>query len=85
MSALLEIKLPDHVMEHLPEDKTSLVKYLSEHVDDVIKNYEASFQRRVQGVMGGPLSRYEKSILKDFLLDVVLGKTFRNSLEQIAE
>lgn len=71
---MLEIKLPDEVMENLPAETSGIVERLSQHFDEVILTYEIRFQKRVQGVMGGPLSRYEKSILKDFLLDTTLGK-----------
>jgi hypothetical protein len=81
MTGLLEIRLPDEIMENLPSDKSSMVTYLSKHLDKVLEAYDAGFQRRVHGVLGGPLSRYEKSILKDFLLDAVLGKKLREALE----
>lgn len=83
MMSLLEIRLPDDVMDNLPSDKAALVAYLSKHFDQVLEQYEKSFQRRVQGVLGGPLSRYEKSLLKDFLLDMVLGKKLRESVDTI--
>jgi hypothetical protein len=82
MTGLLEIKLPDHVMEHLPSDRSEMILRLSKHVDEVIRQYGISIQNRVPGTMGGPLSRYEKSLLKDFILDMVLGKDLRNALEE---
>jgi hypothetical protein len=82
MSSRLEIKLPDEVMEKLPAGKSELVTFLSRLVDDEIADYEQDFQRRVQGVMGASLSRYEKSMLKDFILDRVLGKELRKHLEE---
>jgi len=82
MTGLLEIKLPDHMLEHLPSDKTEMVAYLSKYTDEVLHQYETRFQRRVPGTMGGPLSRYEKSLLKDFVLDMILGKELREHLEK---
>jgi hypothetical protein len=82
MTGLLEIKLPEHVLEHLPSDKTEMVAYLSKYADEVLRQYEARFQRRVSGTMGGPLSRYEKSLLRDFVLDMILGKELRDHLEK---
>jgi hypothetical protein len=84
MTGLLEIKLPDHVMENLPSDKAGMIVHLSKHVDEVIRQYETSIQKRVSGTMGGPLSRYEKSLLRDFILDMVLGKKLREDLEEQA-
>lgn len=84
MTSLLDIRLPDEVMDNLPSDKQALVAYLSNHFDKVISQYELSFQRRVQGALGGPLSRYEKTMLKDFLLDAVLGKNLRKSIDDAA-
>ena len=81
MTGLLEIKLPDHVMEHLPSDKAEMIAHLSKHVDEVIRQYEISVQKRISGTMGGPLSRYEKSLLRDFILDRILGKELRETLE----
>ena len=80
MTGLLEIKLPDHVMENLPSDKAGMISHLSKYVDEVIRQYEISIQKRVSGTMGGPLSRYEKSFLRDFVLDMVLGKKLREEL-----
>ncbi len=85
MSSRLEIKLPDEVMEKLPSDRAKLISCLSSLVDEEIADYEHDFQRRVQGTMGGPLSRYEKSILRDFILDRILGKELRKHLEEPAQ
>ncbi len=82
MSSNLSIKLPDEVMESLPTNRSELVACLSRLVDEEISDYERDFQRRVQGTMGGPLSRYEKSILRDFILDRILGKELRKHLEE---
>ncbi len=78
----LRIKLPDEVMEKLPSDRAEVVAYLSRYADAVIHQYDMGFQRRVQGTMAGPLSRYEKALLKDFILDMVLGKELREQLEE---
>ncbi len=85
MSSNLSIKLPDEVMESLPTDRSQLVAQLSRLVDEEISDYEQDFRRRVQGTMGGPLSRYEKSILRDFILDRILGKELRKLLEEPAQ
>lgn len=79
---MLEIKLPDHVLENLPKDRAQMLEYLTRYADDVIRQYEERFQSRVQGTMGGPLSRYEKSLLRDFILDMILGKKLRGALEE---
>lgn len=82
MSSGLEIKLPDEVMERMPSNRAEVVAYLSKYADEVIHQYDVGFQRRVQGVMAGPLSRYEKALLKDFILDMTLGKELRQQLEE---
>lgn len=69
----LELKLPEEVLEKIPSGKTEMVKYLATYFDSVIDHYGVRFQKRVQGAMGGPLSRYEKAILKDFLIDLTMG------------
>lgn len=70
----LELKLPDEVMNGIPVGKTEMVSYLSVYFDAVIEKYNQRFQKRVSGIMGQPLSRYEKAILKDMLLDLAIGK-----------
>ena len=69
----IELKLPDEVLENVPSGKDEMIKYLAKYFDVVIDKYDIRFQKRVQGVMGGPLSRYEKSILKDFLIEMAVG------------
>lgn len=69
----IELKLPDEVLENVPSRKDEMVRYLAQYFDGVIEKYEVRFQKRVQGVMAGPLSRYEKSILKDFLIEMAIG------------
>lgn len=69
----LELKLPDDVLESIPSSKEDMVKYLSQYFESVIDQYNSRFQKRVQGAFGGPLSKYERSILKDFLIDVTIG------------
>lgn len=70
----LEIRLPEEVLENMPSGKEEMVKYLAKYFDAVIDNYDNRFQKRVQGPMAGPLTRYEKAILKDFLIEMALGK-----------
>ena len=69
-----ELKLPDEVLENIPSATPEMVKYLARYFESVIDKYDERFQRRMQGNLGGPLSRYERSILKDFLIDLTLGK-----------
>lgn len=71
----LELRLPDEVLENIPSgNRDDVVRYLARYFDTVIDKYDSRFQKRVQGAFGSPLSRYEKSILKDFLIDQALGK-----------
>ena len=74
MTGLLEIRLPDEVMDNLPSEKEAMIVYLSKHFDEVIRNYEQEFTRSVGGFLGQPLSRYEKATIKDFLIRMVLGR-----------
>jgi len=70
----IELKLPDDVLDNIPESKGEMINYLSKYFDGVLDKYNDRFQKRVQGVMGHPLSRYERAILKDLLMDLALGK-----------
>ncbi len=75
MTDQLEIKLPENVLESIPKGREEAAKYLAKYFDLVIAQYDTRFQERVnQGPMAGALSRYEKSILKDFLVDLTMGK-----------
>ena len=77
----LELRLPDEVMENIPSgNREEVVKYLAKYFDTVIDRYDHRFQKRVRGIFGTPLSQYEKSILKDFLIDQTLGKIEEASL-----
>lgn len=69
-----ELKLPSDVLEHIPSGHEDMLRYLAKYFDGVIEAYGIRFQHRVGGAFAGPLSRYEKSILKDFLIDATLGK-----------
>lgn len=69
-----ELKLPPEVLEGIPSGHDEMIRHLSKHFDSVIDKYDSRFQKRVTGAFSGPLSRYEKSILKDFLIDAVIGK-----------
>lgn len=78
---MIELKLPDEVMENIPSgSRDDVVRYLAKYFDSVIAEYDVRFQKRVQGAFGSPLSKYEKSILKDFLIDQTLGRIEENSL-----
>lgn len=70
----LELKLPEEIIESVPSNKEEMVKYLARYFDEAIDKYDTRLQKRVGGVFGVPLSRYEKSLLKDFLIDMSLGK-----------
>lgn len=77
----LELKLPEEVLENIPSgSREEMVKYLAKFFDTVIDKYEVRFQKRVQGSFGAPLSRFEKSLLKDFLIDQALGKIEETTL-----
>ena len=77
---MIDLKLPDEVVENLPEGRDEMVRYLAKYFDTVIAEYDVRFQKRMTGAFGSPLSKYEKSILKDFLIDQTLGKLEENSL-----
>lgn len=81
MTNLLEIKLPDELMETLPSDRTQMIGVLSNHFDEVIRQYEQEFTNSVGGCLGQALSRYEKSMLKDFLIRMTLGKKLSTSVD----
>lgn len=69
-----ELKLPSDILESIPPGQEDMIRFLARYFDGVIDEYDVRFQKRVEGAFGGPLSKYEKSILKDFLIDAVLGK-----------
>lgn len=81
----LELKLPDDVLEHAPKNRNELIAYLSRYFDGVVDQYDGRFQKRVGGLLGAPLSRYEKSLIKDFLIDSTLGKLDEDSQLAAAE
>lgn len=71
----LELRLPDEVMENIPSGNTEeIVRYLARYFDTVIEKYNDRFQKRMRGPLGEPLSKYEKAIIKDFLIDQTLGR-----------
>jgi len=61
-------------MENIPPGKDEMIRYLAKYFDTVIEQYDQRFQRRASGIMAGALSKYEKSMLKDFLIDTVIGR-----------
>lgn len=82
----LELKLPDEVMENIPSgSREEVVRYLARYFDTVIAEYDVRFQKRVTGAFGAPLSKYERAILKDFLIDQTLGKIDEISQVMAAE
>jgi hypothetical protein len=81
----LELKLPDEVMENIPSgNKEDVVRYLAKYFDTIIDRYDHRFQQRITGPLGGPLSNYEKSLLKDFLIDQTLGKIEEATLKEVS-
>ncbi len=80
----LELKLPTEVLDNIPSSKEDMVLYLAKYFDGVISKYDVTFQKRVHGVMGGPLSRYEKSLLKDFLIAMTIGNIEQEQASQLA-
>jgi hypothetical protein len=82
VSPLIEIKLPDDIMENCPQDKAAMGTYLAEYLNKVIAVYEKRFQQRVKGALGGPLSNFEKALLRDFMLEALLGGPLRQSLQE---
>jgi len=69
---MIDVRLPEEVLEGLPAGKDEMVRYLVPYIDAAIAEYEQSLRRRVTGSLGGPLDRHEKSILRDFMLDRIL-------------
>lgn len=69
-----ELKLPPEVLEGIPSGHDEMIRYLSTYFDGVIDKYDQRFKMRVTGAFSGPLSRYEKAILKDFLIDATIGR-----------
>lgn len=80
MKNLIDIKLPDEVETKIQAGAPAM-KTLSDHFDEVISLYEISFRQRVQGLMGGPLTNFEKAAIKDFLMDVVVPAEMRKKLD----
>lgn len=70
---MLDIRLPEEAAEALPSSKEDMVRYLLPFVDAAIADYELSLRRRVPGTLGGNISKYEQSLLRDFLLDKLMG------------
>jgi hypothetical protein len=70
----LEFKIPEEILEAMPSGKEAMIRYLAQYFDRVVEKYETRLQGRATGIMGKPLSRYEKSMLKDFLIDTALGR-----------
>ncbi len=70
-----ELKLPSDILESIPPSRDDMIRFLAKYFDGVISEYDGRFQRRMGGgPLGGPLSKYERSVIKDFLIDAMLGK-----------
>lgn len=80
----IEIKLSEDTLENIPSNKEGMIRYLAKHFDTVIDDYNIRLRNRVSGSLGDPLSSYERAILKDFLIDVTLGKLSLPSPEPVA-
>lgn len=80
----IEIKLSEEILKNMPSDKDGMIRYLAKHFDTIIDNYNMRLRERVSGSLGGPLSSYERAILKDFLIDATLGKIEQLSPEPSA-
>ncbi len=80
----IEIKLSEDVLESIPSNKEGMIRYLAKCFDSVIDNYNIRLRERVSGSLGSPLSSYERAIIKDFLIDVTLGKLQQPSPEPAA-
>ena len=75
MSYKVQLVLPDEVLDNLPKDRADWIKYLVGFFESgVLIPYEESLKKRQQGVMGGPLSKYEKTGYTDLLIDIALGQ-----------
>jgi hypothetical protein len=77
----LELRLPDEILEKVPSGKSDMIKFLSNYFDETIGQYELRLTKRVPGMMGNPLSRYERATIKDFLMDLAIGKLTSNKTE----
>ncbi len=78
----MKLMLPDEVIENLPADSQQWVPYLKDFFESsVLKTYEERFMSREKGsILGAGLSRYEKTMMLDFLIDMALGQ-LRESIE----
>ena len=72
MKTPVKITLPDEVMEHLPTDRRGMIEYLSRLFDEEVDEYDSSLRRRAAAPLNGPLTRYERSFIKDYLLDKIV-------------
>ena len=72
MKTPVKITLPEEVMEHMPADRRGMIEYLSRLFDEEADEYSSSIQRRAGAPLNGPLSRYERSLIKDYLLDKIV-------------
>lgn len=79
----IEIKLSEDTLDNLPSNKEGMIRFLAKHFDAVIDDYNIRLRERVSGSLGGPLSSYERAIIKDFLIDVTLGKLHQPPTEPI--
>lgn len=72
----IKVILPDDLLESLPADPNQWESYIARFLlSGDLKTYDLSLQRRQKGaITGAPLSRYEKSMCTDLLLDIILGQ-----------
>ena len=74
---MLDVRLPEEVLERLPSTKDEMVRYLLPFADEAISEYEKSLAHRVKGVLGGALARHERAMLRDFILDRLMNRVLR--------
>lgn len=69
---MIDIRLPEEILDNLPSGKDDLVRHLMPSIEEAISEYEKGLRRRVSGLLGDSLSRYEKAMLRDFLFSFIL-------------
>ena len=72
-TTLVKITLPDEVMERMPQNKEGIIAYLSRYFEDEVNEYSSELQRQAPAPFNQPLNRYERSLVKDYLMRKTLG------------
>jgi hypothetical protein len=73
MRTLVKITLPDEIMERMPQDKEGIITFLSRYFEDEVNDYSSELQRQAPSPFNQPLNRYERSLVKDYLMRKTLG------------